>query len=301
LFAQNTALDGDWKQRKVVLRNTAEAELMIRVGDIDNLGFGWPAGYDPFSGKETPPHSFPWEQEAGEAPGLDMIMLPSSMSREKGSPCGGDGYSDSYEYLMEKFRATTLPIEIPMEGTASMNINGITMMLFIDDFQSPVFCSQFEAYLNGRRAVFLETLLNQVTQTGPIGKLITVQVPPDFWGEFKKNKVELLIDDRTTGAHDGFALDFVKVLINPKALQHKGTAVGKIIDQASRQPVVGAEVNIQGFGRATTNERGEFSIQDVPAGLALIQVCALKYRGQAFQVDIIENQRNDITLELDPN
>jgi hypothetical protein len=30
--------------------------MIVRTGDIDNFGIGWPAGFDPYSGKSTPEH-----------------------------------------------------------------------------------------------------------------------------------------------------------------------------------------------------------------------------------------------------
>ncbi len=45
-----------------------EADLVVRTGDINNLGFGWPAGFDPFSGESTPPHPFPWTPPPGSPP-----------------------------------------------------------------------------------------------------------------------------------------------------------------------------------------------------------------------------------------
>ena len=42
--AMTTETDGDWKAQKVELSDTKEAERVIRVGDIDNLGFGFPEG-----------------------------------------------------------------------------------------------------------------------------------------------------------------------------------------------------------------------------------------------------------------
>ena len=41
--------------------NGPEADLVVRTGDINNLGFGWPKNYDPFSGNSTYPHPFPWK------------------------------------------------------------------------------------------------------------------------------------------------------------------------------------------------------------------------------------------------
>ena len=79
VFAQRTTEnDGDWSKQYLVLRNTAEADLMIRVGDIDNLGFGFDADFNPFSGRSTWSHAFPWEVNKSDAKGTDRIMVPSS-------------------------------------------------------------------------------------------------------------------------------------------------------------------------------------------------------------------------------
>ena len=54
-----------------------EADLVVRTGDINNLGFGWPKGFDPFSGQSTPGH--PWPNidhiPPNAPPGTDRIML----------------------------------------------------------------------------------------------------------------------------------------------------------------------------------------------------------------------------------
>jgi hypothetical protein len=51
-----------------------EAELLLRIGDIDNLGFGWPRDFNPFSGRSTPPHSFPWRRSPDDPSGTDRII-----------------------------------------------------------------------------------------------------------------------------------------------------------------------------------------------------------------------------------
>src|SRR5205823_14646101 len=56
-----------------------EADLVVRTGDINNLGFGWPQGFDPFSGNSTPPHKFPWDPAPGEPDRTDRIMLGSAI------------------------------------------------------------------------------------------------------------------------------------------------------------------------------------------------------------------------------
>ncbi|MDD1749841.1 MAG: hypothetical protein LUO89_08190, partial [Methanothrix sp.] len=67
-----------------------DEELMFLVGDIDNLGFGWPQGFDVFSGSSTPAHSYPWEPGADDPAGTDRIMVGTSYD---GHPTAGqDGY-----------------------------------------------------------------------------------------------------------------------------------------------------------------------------------------------------------------
>ncbi len=73
--SQTEANDGDWKLNYVALENTQEAEYMIRVGDIDNLNFGWPANFNPFCGKSTPRHKFPWQSIKEDIAGMDRIFV----------------------------------------------------------------------------------------------------------------------------------------------------------------------------------------------------------------------------------
>jgi hypothetical protein len=61
--AQVTPADGDWSRQFVVLTNTPEAAIMVRAGDVDNLGFGWPGCFDPFSGQSGPEHGWPWSTD----------------------------------------------------------------------------------------------------------------------------------------------------------------------------------------------------------------------------------------------
>jgi hypothetical protein len=68
----------DWSKKTSTLRNQPEAELIIRVGDIDNLGFGWPEEFNPFSGKDTDAHGYPWEPNEDDPQGTDRIFVVST-------------------------------------------------------------------------------------------------------------------------------------------------------------------------------------------------------------------------------
>jgi hypothetical protein len=91
--------DKDWKNQQVMLKNTLEAELIIRLGDVDNLNFGWPEGFDPFCGRMTEAHDFPWEADPADLPGFDRILLSSAFLPEKERLCGSDGYTVSYDKI----------------------------------------------------------------------------------------------------------------------------------------------------------------------------------------------------------
>jgi hypothetical protein len=196
-----------------------DADLVVLVGDIDNLGFGYPDGFDVFSGNSTPRHSYPWEPEADDPNGTDRIMVVTSYVGSP--PAGKDGYTSTTS------RPDNLPQPIDMQYNLSgIQVNAAVLQMFVDDFQSPVWKSQFQVELNGRRAPFLEDVLNSLTQTGPIGKLITIQVPENFLDIVESGNWEIYIDDPTTGAGDGFAIDFVRLLINPRLATHVGTISG---------------------------------------------------------------------------
>ena len=53
----------DWALKYERTENGPEADLVVRTGDINNLGFGWPQGFDPFSGNSTPFHKYPWNRD----------------------------------------------------------------------------------------------------------------------------------------------------------------------------------------------------------------------------------------------
>lgn len=122
LFAQvNTvSSDTDWSTQKAVLKNVSEAGFIIRIGDVDNLGFGWEEGFDPFCGKVTNSHEWPWEPRNGDLPGFDRILLSSKFRAEAEHPCGSDGYSGSPELALAKPVSFTLPTDV-LKGATIKN------------------------------------------------------------------------------------------------------------------------------------------------------------------------------------
>lgn len=289
-LAVTDAANGDWTQQQVTLKNTSEAALMARVGDINNFGFGWESGFDPFSGNSTPTHGYPWTVSSSALPGLDRIMVVSSF---KGNPpAGQDGYTST----------TTRPGNDVQEITLTYDLGGLSvqsaiLQLFVDDFQASVWKASYQATINGKRAAFLESVLNSLDQTGPIGKLITLQIPSDFLPQVASGKLVFRIDDPTTGAGDGYAIDFVKLLVNPVGLAKTGTVTGKVTD-ASGKALSGAIVTAGGVSNVKTDSSGVFTLTGVPAGLASITATLSGYETGRINLDVIAGKSQSTTLTL---
>lgn len=292
-FSQkSTKNDGEWSKQFLVLRNTSEAELMIRVGDIDNLGFGWEDDFNPFAGKSTPTHDYPWEVRISDAPGTDRIMVPTSYNYN--APKGSEGYTN----LTQRPANNPIAIAIPLYELKNIKIDSASLQLFIDDFQAPTMLSKFQCKINGVRFTEAEKMINKIKQDGPIGKLITIRLTTELLQQLKADSLKIFIDDPTTGTGDGFAIDFIKLLINPKTI-YKGKVQGRIVDAVTKEPIPAALASIEDFGTVTTNARGEFIIENVPAGLTIVRGFASGYSSEEKQTDVIAQQTSEpIEIEL---
>lgn len=284
-------LPPDWAATHREVKNAKEAELLVQVGDVDNLGFGWPAGFDPFSGKPTPPHRFPWLPEADDPAGTDRIMVGSSAPFMASVH---DGYANST--MRDETQPVPLAIEFDLAGIA---IKGAVLQLFVDDLQAPALGSQFLVTLDGRSAPDIETTINKLTQTGPIGKLITIKLLPEYLDLLADGKLAILVDDPTTEAADGFAFDFARLLINPKGFSYSGAIRGIVVDKESGQPVDGALVSAANMQQATTGKDGKFELKEVPAGLVVTTGSHPDYVTGSEQEDLLAGQVVEITLELE--
>lgn len=281
VYSQKTANDGEWNKQSITLKNTTEAAVMIRVGDIDNLGFGWSEGFNPFSGKSTEAHRYPWEMDPSNHRGTDKIMLPSSLKDLYATPCGNDGYSQSLSDLTKPEA-----IVLPLTDLKGVEIKAATLLLFVDDFQAPEFCTKYRVWFNGVRFSALERILNKINQTGPIGKIIYQEIPSDLLPLLQKEKLVISIDDSTTKAGDGYAVDFVKLLVNPKPYQYKGPVTLKITNEEG-EPMKGCAVQIPGYPLAYADAEGVVTFKDLPAGMVLAEFTMEGYLTEAAGIDIL--------------
>lgn len=287
-----------------------EADLVVRTGDINNLGFGFPKGFDPFSGESTPPHPFPWAPPANSPPGTDRIMIGSGVNL-KDQPSEGSRGSDGYSGLLDncyafpgpnappcRGRVDTMPQPITLDvGALPPKISSVLFQVFVDDFQAPVFHSHFQVSLNGTRIPSFEDAVNALDQTGPIGKLITLKLLPEYWALLQAGTVKLLIDDPTTHVKDGYAIDFVRILVNPRNFKYQVTIAATVIDAEKHTPIAGATVTAA-LVSGTTDRQGRCELKELPAGLVMATAIAPGYDPGSVQVDLPAGKSGKAEFQL---
>ncbi len=283
--------NGDWTKQYVTLFDTPEADMMVRSGDIDNLGFGWPEGFDPFSGNATPPHSFPWDPDSIDAPGTDRIMVVTSYNGSP--PYGQDGYTTYTS------RPENLPRHIVLNFDLSdIQVESAMLQIFVDDFQAPVFGADYFANINGIDAPYLSGIINKLSQTGPIGKIINVVIPQDYLYLLEYDSLSVFIDDTTTGAGDGYAIDFVKLLVNVSEFSYTAKVNGFVSDMATAEPIENAIVYASGTGEKLTDQDGFYHFDELPAGITNIIVTKFGYDTASINLDLAagDSIRQDFQL-----
>ena len=282
--------DGDATAPRGVLAGGDEADLVVRVGDIDNLGFGWPAGFDPFTGRDTPVHPFPFQPEAYDPPGTDRIMVVSG-----NTGASGDGY------VYESQRPGNLPQALVFDyALDGLDVKVVALQLFVDDFQSSRFGSRYRVWLDDREATDLAVTLNALDQTGPNGKLLTLQLLPEFLDLVRDGRLEVRVDDPDNNAGDGFAFDFARLLVNPKGYRHAGTVSGVARDATDGSPLAGVLVSASNVRQALTDAEGRFTLEQVPAGLVVTTGSKAGYTPDSEPADLVSGATVTVELALSP-
>ena len=176
----------------------------------------------------------------------------------------------------------------------------VALQLFVDDFQSKRMGSRFRAWLDGTEAGDLAVTLNALDQTGPIGKLLTLQLLPEYLDLVRDGKLVVRIDDPDNDAGDGYAFDFARLLINPKGYKYTGTVRGIAVDTGSGRPLAGVLVSAANVRQALTDAQGRFTLEDVPAGLVVTSGSKPGYTGDSEAEDLVAGETLELVLELAP-
>lgn len=303
----------DWALKYERTENGPEADLVVRTGDINNLGFGWPQGFDPFSGKSTPPHQWPDPNNIppGAPDGTDRIMLGSAVI-----PGPGDGYSgalgdcamlkqmpsmSALEPRCKHALELTSPTPITLEmGALPSKIDAVVLQIFADDFQPMPMHSHFQVSLNGTRIPSFEYAINALDQSGPIGKLLTLKLLPEYWPLLKSDEVKLLIDDPTTHVPDGYAVDFVRILVNPRQFKYEVSLAASVVDADKHAPIPNATVTAA-LASQITDSAGKCNFTGVPAGLVIATASAPGYDENSVTVDLPAGQTGQAEILLHPH
>ena len=291
-LAAQTSKPAPWQATSERTVGGPEADLLVRTGDINNLGFGWPQGFDPFSGKSTPPHGYPWKPPAGAPEGTDRILLGSAVTPQDVSSRPGDGYAG----LTQRPDTTPQPVTLVV-GALPPKVNAVVVQMFLDDFQAPLWHSRFQVSLNGTRIPSFESAVNSLEQTGPIGKLVTLKLLPEYWPLLSTGTVKLLIDDPTSHAPDGYAIDFVRILVNPHPFKYTVAITGSVLDADTHRPLPGAIVSAA-LATATADAQGKFKLEGVSAGMVIANAGSAGYDDGVMPLDLPsgENGHADFLL-----
>ena len=257
--AYSDSANGDWGQKSAILKNTSEAELVVRTGDIDACNDEYAVSdnkYNPFTAKDQYSHGYPWIKDEDDPPGTDRIFVGSNW---KGEGC--DGYSGNYVSYKNGDDTENAygdgALSLSMEYDASgITVKNAILQLCIDDFQANSFNSVFTVTLNGKNAPFIAELLNHTDQTGPTAYIISAIIPSAFFEDISTGKLTVVIDE-TTGIGDGYAIDFAKLLINYDDKVFTGTFSG------TTEP--GATVRLLGTSTTVTaSSNGGFTFSAIP-------------------------------------
>ncbi|MCK4662028.1 MAG: OmpA family protein [Bacteroidales bacterium] len=278
----------DANKKYFYTENNSNADIVVRVGDIDNLGFGWDKGFDPFCGKNTRVHSYPWTTNPKDHVGTDRIMVVSSYK---------SGRSDGYVARTKRPENNPIDIKITFKKP-TIKIEKVVIQMMLDDFQAPVWGTSFQFHVNGKRLTYVEDIINKLKQTGPIGKLVQVGLLPEDNHLFETGNVSIKIDDPITGAGDGFAIDFIQLLINPKG-KYKciGNIKGVVKDEEGNL-LENVLVSANGLKENLTESNGNFSLQAVPIGVLTVTASKSMFSSASINFELKKDENKIIELIL---
>jgi outer membrane protein OmpA-like peptidoglycan-associated protein len=225
---------------------------------------------------------------------MDRILLGSVDTKEDAQKHSHDGYTN---YGIDH-RASSMPVPIVLNvGDLPAKVNVVLLQMFLDDFQAPVWGSHFQFTLNGTRIPSFESAINSLEQTGPVGKLVTFKLLPEYWPLLRTGQVKVLIDDPTTHIPDGYAIDFVRILVNPKPFKYPVSLNYSVVDAATKKPIAAATVDAANATGAS-DARGQGVLRYLPAGLVTASAIAPGYDEQVLPVDIVAGAVGQAKFEL---
>lgn len=281
-----TPQDGAWEKGRVEIRDTAEADVVVRLGDIDNFGFGWPIGFSPMRGARGRARSPVLRANEEDFGGTDIGLI-------------GTGAVESVRSRNDPEAESRLAVASPFTLTFTpplTKITGALVQMHITGFQSAVSGSRFVVRVNGELASGLAEILNHVTIAPGDAGVVSYHLPESLLASLEEGWCVIEIDDPTSGVVAEFAVDFIRLLLNPRSLANRGGIRGKIVHRA-RGPLAGILVTVQGRDY-TTDAGGWFTAEALAAGRTVVIVSHPTFGTTVRECDILSGRTSTMTLLL---
>lgn len=289
--------DTAFLKQQTILKGIPEADCLIRIGDIDNFGLGWPAQFDLFCDIQTETGVLPGKTVLNDLLGFDKAIVSSHIKPAGVLRCGKDALSTKSGLNVTKGFSASIPLDA-LKGTLVKNA---ILQLHLADLQTIQYCSHYSLKINGVANTEGEQILNHLEMPEGVGRMITIPLPPDvIKGLASSSKLEIKIDDEN-GSGDAFAIDFMRLLINPNRVGDcKGQIQGRVVQQNTDIALGGAEIILQDQRRVLVNEKGDFSINDMPTGTQVLHIVKPGYNDMWQSVDVSKGQNeNEILISME--
>ena len=136
-------------------------------------------------------------------------------------------------------------------------------------------------------------MLNAFDQTGPVGKLLSIPLPEEFYNDLvTKNILHIKINESTDSA-DGFAVDFIRLLVyRNRENSCKGDISGRVLEKSTGLPLAHAKVWLADSRNVTANANGEFVFKAIPTGYEIISASSAGYADGYAAADIGQGEIN---------
>lgn len=284
LSAQPVSTDTDNPSARLqVIPKSSGADLIIRVGDMDFGGRGLEDPVSMLLGFPLPVQALLPKAAADDPAGTDRIQVPSSY--RYGSAAVADEYTQATQGRANK----PVPVLIPLSSLKGLAVTSAWIQLLVFDMQGIETGSRYQFRINGSRFPEAEALLNRLPDAG--AHLLTIPLRPDQLALLRRDSLSILIDDPVTGIGDGFAIDFARLLINPR-VEHRASIRGRVVDSLSQAAIPDAWVELEGLGKVQSDDEGYFQFDSLPPGNHLLMASLTGYRPD-FRVCRITVQSGD--------
>jgi hypothetical protein len=254
-----TSTEGEWSAGSVELSDTEEAAWSIRMGDIDNMNAGWRIAFNPFKGGRARELPIAWETNVEDSAGTDRVMVI------RGSRLGDEfsTHAPQNDARIEPVTMNFLPPQI--------EIGTLHLQCFVSGLDQRSGGTPYSLLLNGQSFPEIDEQLRALDIPDRQGAMLTLRLPRAAHSLMQSGRVELVIDASEPAAANGYAFDFVRLLINVRQFTHTGSIIGTVRDGKTATALNGARISAQ--GRTTTTDRdGRYRLDGIAAGVAVLIV-----------------------------